>query len=83
MFSVLAHEMVHLKQMAKGEMKDKYVKSRYVTVWRGDRYEDDVNYWDQPWELEAYKLQERGNLKMKRWLLDHVHYQPTLKTRDL
>ena len=27
MFSVLAHEMVHLKQMAKGEMKDRYKKT--------------------------------------------------------
>jgi hypothetical protein len=72
MFSVLAHEMVHLKQMAKGEMKDKYVKSRYVTVWRGDWYEDDVNYWDQPWELEAYGLE---NSLVAKFLIEHNQFK--------
>ena len=72
MFSVLAHEMGHLKQMAKGEMKDKYVKSRYVTVWRGDWYEDDVNYWDQPWELEAYGLE---NSLVAKFLIEHNQFK--------
>lgn len=72
MFSVLAHEMVHLKQMAKGEMKDKYVKSRYVTVWRGDWYEDDVSYWDQPWELEAYGLE---NSLVAKFLIEHNQFK--------
>jgi hypothetical protein len=72
MFSVLAHELVHLKQMAKGEMKDKYVKSRYVTVWRGDWYEDDVNYWDQPWELEAYGLE---NSLVAKFLIEHNQFK--------
>jgi len=54
MFLILAHEMVHLKQMAKGEMKDRYKKSKYVTVYRGETYGDDISYWDQPWEIEAY-----------------------------
>ena len=55
---VLAHEIVHLKQYAKGELKDcSKVKS---VRWKGKLYcEENVNYWDQPWEIEAYG-RERG-----------------------
>lgn len=72
MFSVLAHEMVHLKQMAKGEMKDKYVKTKYITVWRGESYEDDISYWDQPWEIEAYGLE---NSLVAKFLIEHDQFK--------
>jgi hypothetical protein len=72
MFSVLAHEMVHLKQMAKGEMKDRYRKTKYVTVWRGETYEDDVLYWDQPWEIEAYGLE---NSLLAKFLIEHNQFK--------
>jgi hypothetical protein len=72
MFSVLAHEMVHLKQMAYGEMKDKYVKHRYVTIWQGDTYEEDVSYWDQPWEQEAYGLE---NSLLAKFLIEHNQFK--------
>lgn len=57
MFTALAHEMVHLKQFAKSEMKDKLYKRKYVTMWRGQIYGEDVSYWDSPWEIEAYGLE--------------------------
>lgn len=57
MFLALAHEMVHLKQYAKGEVKDKLYRRKYVKVWMGQVYDDDVSYWDQPWEIEAYGLE--------------------------
>ena len=75
----IAHELVHARQFISGQLKYN-VHTKYFS-WEGDKHR--YIYRKQPWELEAYKLQERGNLKMKRWLLDHVHYQPTLKTRDL
>lgn len=50
----LAHEMVHLKQYAKGELKDIFRPARMIK-WRGERYlTDGVDYWEQPWEIEAY-----------------------------
>lgn len=53
MLMVLAHEMVHVKQYAKGEMRD-YLKVNRVK-WKGSIMEDDKqNYWDHPWEIEAY-----------------------------
>lgn len=57
MFIALAHEMVHLKQFAKGEVKDKLYKRKYVKVWKGEVYDDEVSYWDQPWEIEAYGME--------------------------
>jgi hypothetical protein len=77
MFLVLAHEMVHLKQMAKGEMKDKYVKNKYYKVWQGQLVEDNVSYWDQPWEIEAYGLE---NSLVAKFLLEHDLYK-TLKQK--
>jgi len=50
---VLAHEMVHVKQYAKGEMKD-YLRAKRVK-WRGKVYDDNqMSYWDYPWEIEAH-----------------------------
>lgn len=46
----LAHEFVHVKQFAKGELK--YLLNNRVTFNRM-KYTDD-GYWDSPWEIEAY-----------------------------
>lgn len=50
----LAHEMVHVKQYAKGELKD-YLRSNNVK-WKNRVFcLDTVEYWFSPWEKEAYK----------------------------
>ena len=50
----LAHEMVHVKQYAKGQLKNKVdKKGRTYQTWLGRRY--DAHYYDQPWEIEAFK----------------------------
>jgi len=67
MFTALAHEMVHLKQYAKSEMKDKLYKRKYVTLWKGQIYED-ISYWDSPWEIEAYGLE---NSLVAKFLIEH------------
>lgn len=52
--SSLAHELVHLKQFAKGELKDDMVTAS-IFKWKGqDIDENKVNYWDLPFEIEAY-----------------------------
>jgi hypothetical protein len=54
----LAHELVHVKQFARGEMTD--LLSAKKVKWNGKRYDrDDVDYWDLPWEIEAHG-RERG-----------------------
>jgi hypothetical protein len=47
----LAHEFIHVKQFAKGELKD-HKKSNKV-IFHKMKFDDD-NYWDSPWEIEAY-----------------------------
>ena len=54
--STLAHEMVHVKQYAKGELRDLMSKNNMV-VWQGVRKtlaDDDAGYASQPWEAEAF-----------------------------
>ena len=44
----LAHEMVHVKQYVRHELKE-------PTVWKGTNINTDkVEYWDLPWEIEAH-----------------------------
>lgn len=57
MLKSLAHEMVHVKQFAKNELKAKYFKDGYKTIWHGEICDID-SYWDQPWEIEAFTLEE-------------------------
>jgi hypothetical protein len=50
----LAHEMVHVRQMAKGILKS--VKNGHT--WAGKRYSNKTKYLDQPWEQDAFARQE-------------------------
>lgn len=52
MLQTLAHEIVHLKQFAKGELNSANDK------WRGQSIDCDVvSYHDLPWEVEASSLE--------------------------
>ncbi len=54
LLSSLAHEVVHLKQFATGELKDT-MQPGNISVWQGQKInEDKVDYWDLPFEIEAY-----------------------------
>lgn len=50
----LAHELVHVKQFARGQLRT--VRNR--SVWMGRVIKPSVAYLQQPWELEAYSKQE-------------------------
>jgi hypothetical protein len=49
----ICHEMVHVKQYAKGEMKQMWKPAR-TTKFQGVYFSDDMDYWDTPWEIEAF-----------------------------
>jgi len=51
----LAHEMVHVKQMAKGTLKTRNTGSH---IWAGKRYSKKTEYLSMPWEIEAFSKQE-------------------------
>jgi len=50
----LAHEMVHVRQLAKGMLKQK----RSGHTWLGKMYGKKTPYLDMPWEIEAFSRQE-------------------------
>ena len=50
----LAHEMVHVRQMAKGILKN-VAKGQ---TWNGKLYTKKTKYLDQPWEQDAFAKQE-------------------------
>ena len=52
----LAHEMVHVKQWAKGEMYE-YLKPGLVRFHKTKFDIDNIDYWDYPWEVEAFGKQ--------------------------
>ena len=51
--SVLAHEMVHVRQFARGEL------DLQMDTWKSRKYCSNIDDWDQPWEKEARQLQNR------------------------
>jgi len=50
----LAHEMVHVRQMAKGILKP----AKNGTIWAGKHYGKKTKYLEMPWELDAFAKQE-------------------------
>ena len=53
----LAHEMVHIKQWAKDEMYE-YMNVAGLVRFKGEKVHMIItNYWDYPWEIEAYGKQ--------------------------
>lgn len=73
----VAHEMVHVKQFARGEL---YQSSRTAKHrWMGKWIQKDPDYWDQPWEIEAagrecglfVRWAESNGLGHKAWTKDN------------
>ena len=62
----LAHEMVHLKQFVRKELWD-YETGR--VQWKSREY-GRVDYDDQPWEKEAYRLEEKLYEEFAGWYYD-------------
>lgn len=52
---VLMHEMVHVRQYATGQIKERAPKGHVMTFWNGEDMSN-VPYDNQPWEIEAYTL---------------------------
>ena len=52
----LAHEMVHVKQWAKNEMYEDM--EPHMVRFKGEKIHlKETDYWDYPWEIEAYGKQ--------------------------
>lgn len=52
----LAHEMIHVKQIAKGQYRGKLARNgRLLACWRGKTVK--AEYMKRPWEIEAFGRQ--------------------------
>lgn len=50
---ILAHEMVHVKQFARGELH--WPNHNLYPLWKGKKIDyENVSYWDLPYEIEAH-----------------------------
>lgn len=58
-----AHEMVHVKQIARNELKE-MIRSPYFRFHK-DYYRKTIDYFDKPWEIEAHGREEG---LVVRWL---------------
>lgn len=52
--NTLAHELVHVKQWAKGEFYQHQSDQKIFTYQKMRYNVAKVDYWDQPWEIEAH-----------------------------
>jgi hypothetical protein len=56
LLNTLAHELVHVKQHAKGELYELQRRKNY-TRFKGKTYSTKrLDYWDYPWEIEAHGM---------------------------
>lgn len=53
----IVHELIHVKQWSKGEIKE-YLRTDKV-AWKGREVDQSTNYFQLPWEKEAYKYQSK------------------------
>jgi len=55
LISTVCHEMVHVKQYARKELRD---ANGFNTAWKSKTYSFDTAYHERPWEKEAFRLEE-------------------------
>jgi hypothetical protein len=56
-YIALAHEMVHVEQRATGRCYDYVNNAPYVKWNKQVINSQDIDYWDSPWEIEAFGKQ--------------------------
>lgn len=59
----LAHEMVHVKQFATGELKDYLCRNE--VRWKDKKFSKN-RYWSSPWEKQAYRKDKKLYEKFKQ-----------------
>jgi len=52
LLETIAHELVHVKQFARSELYESTVQGKHR--WQGKWINKDLDYYDQPWEIEAH-----------------------------
>lgn len=70
LLTLVAHELVHVKQYVLKELRQVYVESKneFATFYKSKNVSN-IEYWKQPYEKEAYRLQE----KLVKEYLNHIN----------
>jgi hypothetical protein len=70
----LMHELVHVKQYAKGEMAY-YERKHSLVKWRQSKINMNTQcYWDLPWEIEAHGREEGLTQQFMKAFPQHVSF---------
>lgn len=68
LLTTLAHEMIHVKQYAKGELKD-MLSAPSISRFRGKLYDfNNIDYMKLPWEKEAHNNEFQLYEELKEYL---------------
>lgn len=71
MLMALAHECVHVKQFAKGELKDIF-RPYHLVKWKGEKFDPaKSDYWELPYEIEAYGREKGLYVKFFTYLKEN------------
>jgi len=76
LLETVAHEMVHVKQFARGELYQSSMTAKHR--WQGNWQRSEKEYWDLPWEIEAHgrecglfcRWAEKHGLADRAWTKD-------------
>lgn len=63
--TILCHEMVHMSQYMRGDLKLDMNKKEFT--WKGRKYENTYPYDSRPWEIEAFNMQGKLFREYKRY----------------
>lgn len=69
----VCHEMIHVKQLVKGQLKYAVNGDKEIVEWLGKPFDTSkVKYIDRPWEREAYSKQEILRLQFNDFLSELI-----------
>jgi hypothetical protein len=81
MLIALAHEMVHIKQYARSEMRDT-MRQSCVKWGRETVNTDAIDYWDLPWEIEAHGREAGLYVRFKtKWFKEKKNAKAAYKAQ--
>tara|TARA_Y100000589_G_scaffold2852_1_gene2722 strand:+ start:540 stop:1010 length:471 start_codon:yes stop_codon:yes gene_type:complete len=77
--TTLIHELVHFEQRLRGKWKQEWKKEQVQNKWCSKIVPPDTKYWNEPWEIEAHKLEEEYYEKYN--LYNYMKYKESINGR--
>lgn len=63
---VIPHELIHLDQYERGDLKLNKLEDKLYFIWKDEEYDPSIPYKDRPWEIEAFSMQNKLWKKFKK-----------------